>query len=53
MKQIALPILFLLLSAPLAPGFAANNTSDYAVVLCKTTLADGDWKKVTDAIPSG
>jgi len=50
MNQIALPVLFLLLFAAVAPGFAANNTSDYAVVVSKTTLADADWKKVTDAL---
>ena len=33
-----------------APGFAANSTSDYAVVASKKTLADSDWKKVAQAL---
>ncbi len=31
-------------------GFAANSTSDYAVVASKKTLADSDWKKVAQAL---
>jgi len=50
MKQIVVHVLFLLLFAMVESVFAANNTSDYAVVVSKKTLADEDWKKVTDVL---
>jgi hypothetical protein len=47
-KIMACLVFLLLATAP--PVFAADKSSDYAVVVSKKTAADPDWKKVVDVL---